>query len=73
VYDLAWKAYFEEDQPSLEEGYLSVSSLPDNYVEKQRLYGLRIGLDLVRWFALENHTIGMEHARRKMKECLSFF
>jgi len=73
MYDLAWSAYFDQDSQSLRDGYASVSSLPDDYVLRQKLYGLRIGLDLVRWFAIENHNIGMAHSRIKMEESISHF
>lgn len=73
MYDLAWNAYFDGDSQSFRDGYASISGLPHDYFMVQKLYGLRIGLDLVRWFVLENHNLGMAHSRAKMEESISYF
>jgi len=73
LYDLAWSGYFDWDSQPLRDGYASISPLPTDYLTTRKLYGLRIGLDLVRWFALENHIIGMAHSKVKMEENISYF
>ncbi|MEK7497354.1 MAG: aminoglycoside phosphotransferase family protein [Patescibacteria group bacterium] len=71
VYDFAWKNYFGED--TLKEGYLKLAELPDDYELRVKLYGLRIGIDLIWWYVAENHTTGMAHAKKKMEELLKYF
>ena len=71
VYDFAWNDYFGHD--SLKEGYLRVTDLPDDFDLRLKLYGLRIGLDLIWWYVEENHPTGMIHAKKKMDELLKYF
>ncbi len=71
VYDFAWNKYFGHD--SLKEGYLRIADLPEDFDLRIQLYGLRIGLDLIWWYAVENHPTGMIHAKKKMNENLEYF
>jgi hypothetical protein len=62
----SWKEYFNEGSQSLIDGYGSVSKIPNDYKNLFNLYGLRIGLDLIRWFVIVNNRIGMTYSKVKM-------
>lgn len=72
VCDFAWEIY-HHNKDWLKAGYLSVVGALQDFDLKVNLYQLRIGMDLIRFYAIENHPIGMAHARNKINECLNYF
>lgn len=71
VYDFAWGRYFDHTTPK--EGYLAHMNLPHDFELRINLYGLRLGLDMIWYYVVENHTTGMVHAKKKMVENLKYF
>ncbi len=72
VCDFAWEIY-HHNRDWIKKGYLSVAYVPSDFDLRVNLYQLRINMDLIRFYAIENHLMGMVHAKNKMNECLDYF
>jgi len=76
IHDFAWWSYFGKNRPPLEwlkEGYQKVAKLPDNFELKLRLGRLRLGMDMIWYYDHEDHKLGLQVAKRNLKEDLEYF
>lgn len=76
IYDFAVWSYFGKERPPLswlKKGYESISKLPDNFVLKNRLHRLRLGLNLIPYYDQQNRKTSLKLAKNNLKEDLDYF
>lgn len=70
-----WEYYFGEDYPLklLLDGYSDKQIFDDKFGERISLFRLAFGLDIMNWYEVDNHELGLNHARIELKNDLEYF